>query len=151
MKIYLAAGWFSKEQEEARLEILTTLVKGKYDFYSPKEHGLFIPGETDPKEVFDTNVSQIRNCDLIVASTEGKDMGTLFECGMAYVFKKPVIYYWRNADRFPLNLMLSASALYIATDTDRLLGKLDSLRASVNSDGSYDFSHMYERYEGEIE
>jgi nucleoside 2-deoxyribosyltransferase len=62
--------------------------------------------------VFAENINQIKNCDVLVASTVGKDMGTLFECGAAYILGKPIIYFWESEG--PLNLMLAGSAAYVA-------------------------------------
>jgi len=119
MKAYVAAGWFSPEQEKARLVILDSLIQVGLDYYSPKEMGLYIPGKSNPSEIFRDNLLEINSSDFIVASTEGKDMGTVFECGYAFAIKIPVVYFWEN--KFPLNLMLSESSIFVATSKDDLI------------------------------
>jgi nucleoside 2-deoxyribosyltransferase len=118
MRIYLAAGWFSEEQEQARLEVLSVLKTLVCDFYSPKDHG---EGVTD--EVFQKNLDYVSTADYIVASTEGKDMGTLFECGYAFRANVPIIYYFRGSS---LNLMLAKSAYAVCHSPDDLLRFLKS-------------------------
>ncbi len=117
-RAYLAAGWFSDKQENSRLEIIKALTNAGLDFYSPKEDGLYVPGKTDPQDVFNENVDQIKACDFVIASTEGKDVGTLFECGMAHILKKPIVYYWKGEGKF--NLMLGQSAVAVCRRPEEL-------------------------------
>jgi nucleoside 2-deoxyribosyltransferase len=112
LMIYLAAGWFSHEQEQARQEIYDSLKSLGFKFYSPKEDCLYRPGGiVSSFEVFKENIQQIAHADFVVASTEGKDMGTLFECGVAYQMRKPIIYYFKSEGKF--NLMLAESAIAV--------------------------------------
>lgn len=122
MKAYIAAGWFSDYQEECRQHVVQALIRSKWRFYSPKDHGIYIPGKTDPSEIFKENLKQIENCDLVVASTAGKDMGTLFECGYAYGLYVPIAYYFPQEGKF--NLMLSESSAYVATSFNSLFSYL---------------------------
>lgn len=122
MKAYLAAGWFSVEQEASRQCVMTELKKAGIAFYSPKEDGLHIEGETNPQDIFEENMQQIANCDFVVASTAGKDLGTLFECGAAHAIARPIVYFWYNGfGKF--NLMLSQSGHQVST-TPRGLGRI---------------------------
>jgi nucleoside 2-deoxyribosyltransferase len=128
MKCYLASGWWSELQEAARQVILTELKKAKIDVYSPKDDGLFKEG-MDPEEIFQENLKQINQCDFIIASTEGKDMGTLFEAGYAYAVKKPIVYFWHNGyGKF--NLMLSQSAHAVTTSSGGLFEILKRIKSS---------------------
>lgn len=114
MKVYLASGWFNKEQEDARHNILKAIELAGMEKYSPKEDCLYEAG-MDASEVFEQNIAQIKLCDAVIASTVGKDLGTLFECGASYVLGKPLIYYWPNPiGKF--NLMLSESATAVFHD-----------------------------------
>ena len=126
MKAYVASGWFTDEQEEARLKILEALDYTRFDYYSPKDHGIYVPGKTPPQDVFNTNIFEINLSNLVVASTIGKDMGTIFECGCAYTLKKPIVYLWESND--PLNLMLSESSVFIATSTMSLIAYLTGVQ-----------------------
>lgn len=115
MKAYVASGWFTPTQEKVRKEIIEIVKNVNMHIYSPKDDLLYVRGRTDPQAVFKENLDQIQSCDVVIASTEGKDMGTLFECGYAYSINKPIIYYWKGKGKF--NLMLSQSAHYVVSDT----------------------------------
>ena len=144
MRAYIAAGWFTDEQEAARLEVLRALKVAKIPAYSPKDDLLFVPGN-DPYDVFNANVYEIRSCDFMVASTEGKDMGTLFECGYAYGAGIPIIYYYTGTG--PFNLMLSCSAFCVASNYSDLV----KILKSIDTEGSI-FKRKHDiLYKGELE
>jgi len=125
MKVYVAAGWFTPDQEAARAQILHVLRGAGVQVYSPKDDGLYVKGD-DPSKVFNTNLTEILKCDLVVASTEGKDMGTLFECGFAYSMRVPIVYYYLGDG--PFNLMLAASATEVVTRHAALAGAVWRLK-----------------------
>lgn len=112
MKVYIASGWFTPDQEAARLQILRACKAADIVVYSPKDDMLYGNTEHSSTEVFTENLIQIRKCDAMIASTVGKDMGTVFECGYAYSHKIPIIYFHRSIK--PFNLMLAESAAYVA-------------------------------------
>ena len=118
MKIYVAAGWFTPEQEKARLDILECCNTAGIQVYSPKDDMPYIPGSTTPVKVFLENIRQITQCTAVVASTVGKDMGTIFECGYSYSLGLHIIYYYPSSA--PFNLMLAASACAVCTTKDEL-------------------------------
>jgi nucleoside 2-deoxyribosyltransferase len=122
-KVYVASGWFTPEQEEVRLRILGCLSSEGYDYYSPKDHCLYTPGgDITARQAFNENLDRIEEAEFIIASTEGKDMGTLFECGYAFSAGVPIVYFWEGDGAF--NLMLSESASYVAKDVDSLMHAL---------------------------
>ena len=108
LTVYLAGGWFTPEQ----YKILTMLEDFLFTIpylavYSPRRQTQFKSG-TKPtreicEEVFNRNIEAIKECDIVIASTEGKDMGTLIEVGAAYALKKPVIAVYFHSE--PFNLM----------------------------------------------
>ena len=111
--IYLAGPWFNPRQ----LEILE-LTKNALDevpikYYSPKDEMLYEPGkDIDPMEVLATNVHAIRDAEVLVVITDGKDTGTMFEAGLAFALQKQIFYLWvdhKPGDKF--NLMLGASGV----------------------------------------
>ncbi len=102
--IYIAAGWFTPEMESAIKDIKMAL--HGYKVFSPRE-------DTNPEfgwdAVFTKNIENLKDCDMVVASTIGKDMGTLFECGYAHSLGKSIIYYAPGLEG-DFNLMLAKSA-----------------------------------------
>ena len=121
MKAYIASGWFTDEQEEARQDLLEGCKQAGIEVYSPKEDMLYTPG-MEAKEVFEENIIRIVNADFVLASTAGKDMGTLFECGAAYMCSVPIVYYYTGKGKF--NLMLSESARIVIQNKANLFNYL---------------------------
>jgi len=112
--VYIAAGWFSDEQHKA-LEEIKDVLKG-WKVFSPKD-------DTNPDygwdTVFSKNMENLDKCDLVVASTVGKDMGTLFECGYAHAIGKKIVYYAPGLEG-DFNLMLAKSASRVCTSFEEL-------------------------------
>lgn len=119
MKGYLASGWFTDAQEKTRLMLREVLQELEISHYSPKDDGIYVPGKTPSNKIFAENVKQIETSDFVLASTEGKDMGTVFECGFAFSVRTPIIYYWDGEGAF--NLMLAESGHYISTNREELV------------------------------
>ena len=116
-KYYVASGWFTPEQEQARQDILHAL-QGR-DFFSPKEQSIFNHRTQNWEDVFKHNVENIKNADIIIASTIGYDAGTMWECGLAYGLGKEIIYYAPGIEKF--NLMLAKSSSRVCNDTTSLI------------------------------
>ncbi len=112
--VYIAAGWFNDEQYKALEEI--KLVLSGWKHFSPKD-------DTNPEEgwdkVFSDNMTNLNMCSLVVASTVGKDMGTLFECGYAHAIGKKIVYYAPGLEG-DFNLMLAKSAHRVCTSFKEL-------------------------------
>lgn len=117
MKAYIASGWFTPAQEECLNEVLSVCKEAGIEVYSPRDDMEYKPG-MNAGLVFDANCEQIRACDVVIASTEGKDMGTLWECGYAYAKNKRVVYYYPHTGKF--NLMLAESATAVCDCKARL-------------------------------
>lgn len=143
IKVYVAGGWFTPEQEEALDSMLRACKLAEVDFYSPRDDGLYVPGVTDPKDVFQENLKQILLSDIVIASTEGKDMGTVWECGYAYGISKPVAYFYPNR-RGKFNLMLAQSGVAVFSSP---VGIVNYLRACEDTGTIIDLGP----YRGEIE
>lgn len=126
MKIYFAGGWFTPAQEEEHTRIGKFLETYKdFEIFNPRfASNLNIGKETDyTNQVLLKNCNAIDNADLIVAITDYKDMGTLWECGYAYAKKKPIIYYCETLGNKPFNLMLAKTGNVAKNviDLDKLL------------------------------
>ena len=106
-KIYVAGGWFSPAQMEA-LKQVEHLAAIYGDAFMPRLHNLGEEG-CNWEKVFEVNIDKLNDCDIVIASTVDKDMGTIFECGYAYSRGKQILYYSPGIAK--PNLMLGMSGL----------------------------------------
>jgi nucleoside 2-deoxyribosyltransferase len=150
--IYVASGWFSKEQYESYTQIRECLEKHERNIecYYPKDHFEFKHGEKQTKsqqaEVFSDNISAIINSDFVIVNTEGKDMGSLFEAGVAYAYHKKIIYVCLNLGDALFNVMLAQSGMTVV----KTIEELDYALKIISEHGFYSYM-MFRGYEGEIE
>lgn len=85
MKVYFASPWFNPDQAEREERVKGRLRELGFNVWSPKENSSLSP-ITDPvirEKIFSANVEHIKECDIIFAITDGKDMGTIWEAGFA--------------------------------------------------------------------
>ena len=145
-KLYFAGGWFNPLQEEEHRRIgdfLATLEK--FVVFNPRlAGGDFKPDKNNAHmtQVFLNNCTQIQDADVIVAITDYKDMGTLWECGYAYANCKPIIYYCETLGDKPFNLMLA--------QTGKVAKNIDELKQLLLSDDVCLF-YSISSFEGMIE
>lgn len=123
IKIYVAGPFFSEKQLDVltRIETVIESIFGPDSCFKPrdarsaaKKLNADIGAGKDPSaatrhEVFCDNVDNIDDADLMVAITDGRDSGTLFEHGYAYAQGIPIITY--TDEQYGLNLMLAESVL----------------------------------------
>ena len=122
MKLYLAAPWFNNEQQERQYRIKKKLRALDFEVFSPKEASNISGTNSDDDlraSTFQLNLFEIEASDYLFAITNGKDMGTIFECGYAFAKGKKIIYFAEGLDG-PFNLMLAESAYIILTKFDEL-------------------------------
>ncbi len=145
--VYLASGWFNPQQEAARQDILEVLNKFKISYFSPKDEVEIKPdaSQEDRKRAFEADTEIIRDCDFVIASTVGKDMGTLMEMGMSYAWNTPFIVYFPNDQHLPVNLMIAESAYAVAQSKEELENCVKEL-----IENNFDFSKKI-YYNGDIE
>lgn len=144
-KIYLAGPWFSESQEE-RQERIYDLLKciENLEIFNPKLHGN-ITGKEDCDKftaILKNNINNIVDADLIVAITDEKDMGTIWESGFAYARRKPIIYYCETIGNKPFNLMLAK--------TGKVAKTMSELVSLLRNDEIYDWKETH-AYNGIIE
>lgn len=144
-KIYLASPWFSESQAE-RQERIYNLLKcvENLEIFNPKLHGN-ITGKEDCDKfaaILKNNIDNIIDADLIVAITDEKDMGTIWESGFAYAHKKPIIYYCETIGDKPFNLMLAKTGNVAKTTYELVL--------LLRNDKTYNWQETY-AYNGIIE
>lgn len=144
---YLASGWFNETEENARQDILEVLNKTQMNYFSPKDEVLVKPDATkeEQRAAFKADTESIREATFMIMSTVGKDIGTLFEGGMAYAWNIPTIVYFPAPKGTPCNLMLAQSAYAVAQtkeDLEKIVNKI--------IDNEFDFSKKIE-WEGDIQ
>lgn len=121
---YLASPFF-KDTQIQREEAVKKLLRNKgYTVYSPRENGVLTPDETDEvrMKIFKENCEAIQKSHRILAITDEKDIGTIWEAGYAYGIGKEVVYYAETLGNNPFNVMLGKSGIGIFTKYNDLVG-----------------------------
>lgn len=144
---YLASGWFNEFQEECRQDILSALEECEISYFSPKDEILISQNSTEDeqKKAFNADIDFILTCDFIIVNTAGKDLGTIFEAGFSYAYKKPIIYYFKAPDGVNFNLMLAHSGAAVVKNKEQLVDILNKLK-----NNNFDFTAL-EKYKGSVE
>ena len=133
LKVYLAGPWFYGDQPEklSKVEALLDSYADTLDVFSPRRESLVTLDSTmsKRKQTFEGNVEHVCNADFIVALVDDSDKGTLFECGLAYAFGVPILYYCETAQKKPFNLMLAESCteLGYVTSIEELKERIDKI------------------------
>ena len=132
LNVYLAGPWFYGDQPEKLSKVEALLDSyDMLDVFSPRRESLVTPDSTMSKrtQTFEGNVEHVRDADFIVALVDDSDKGTLFECGLAYAFDVPILYYCETAQKKPFNLMLaeSCTALGYVTSLEELKQRIDKI------------------------
>ena len=114
-QIYLAGGWFNPEAHNRYCKVLEILRESGFRTYAPEEHPADnFANQEKRDEVFISNLGHIESAPFVLAITNGKDMGTLFECGYAYGKGIPIIYFAEGLEG-EFNLMLAKSGCLVLT------------------------------------
>lgn len=124
-KVYIASGWFNPTQMNQLESIKSLLSKLGFEIFSPKDSNL-VPadaGDNWRQLAFEGNIIAIKNSSFMVCNTQDKDLGTIFESGVAYTSEIPIIYYAEGLSG-PFNLMLAQSGVAVATSIEDLESKL---------------------------
>lgn len=115
---YLASPFFNDEQIKREETIKKTLRGYGFTVYAPREHGIVgsLASQEAVTSTFNSNVEAIDNSRMVLAITDGKDMGTIWEAGYAYGNNIPIVYYAETLGNNPFNIMLSESGVGIFKD-----------------------------------
>lgn len=123
-KVYTASPFFDEDMIQRLEKVEKVLADNGCPMYQPRFDGPDLgpdASEEDRNLAFNDNVKNIKEADFIVAVTDRKDMGTIWEAGCAYGLGIPVIYY---CDSLPegatFNVMLAKSAVSVAQSPDEL-------------------------------
>ncbi len=129
-KIYLASGWFNPTQEEelTQLESIFDNRSQHFELASPRR--IFVCPPNASKEVqdetFSGNLHHIETADFLVVNTRDKDIGTIWEAGYAFAFKRPIVYFCAGLPSgAKFNLMLARSGIKVCTSFQELEDYLD--------------------------
>lgn len=134
MLVYFAAPWFSPEQAAIHNRVYTTIKASRHRVFSPK-HELEVGPDASHevrKRAFTMNLMQLSLADFVVAVTDYKDVGTIWEAGYAYRSNKPIIYYAETLGDRPFNLMLAESGVAVVKDIEGLDHVLSSIKTPAN-------------------
>ena len=107
-KIYLC-GPCDSENRTMMVGIAKTLKELKYEVYCPWElkieNAWDYSQEVWAQKVFDTDVTAIRNCDIVIMISHGRasTAGTNWEQGFAYALDKPIYVFQITSE--PTSLM----------------------------------------------
>lgn len=113
IQVYLAAPFFTPEQLLV-VERLENLIRGfpVFSLYSPRADGVLMkmsPEERKKatKKIFDRNVYQMMEADLMIAVVDGRDTGTTWEMGYAFAREITIVTY--TDKDYGLNVMIQES------------------------------------------
>lgn len=125
---YIAAPFFNPDQV-TRVELVKSILDNKgLTYFSPKDDSA-VTDINDPenrKKVFALNHESISASRGVIAITDGKDPGTIWEAGFAYANNIPVIYIAFTLGKDGLfNLMLAESGVAACRTVDELKAAID--------------------------
>lgn len=146
--VYLAGPFFNEHQIEVLAGIEDLMDSFHMSYFSPRWCGTIDDKSTDieKRAIFHKDIESIQNSGYVFAITDGKDMGTLFECGFAYANNVPIVYIALDLEG-PFNLMLAKSALRVVRSMDELKKMLyESVKEKEHC-----VVIEHKDYEGEIE
>lgn len=114
---YLASPFFKDTQIQREEAVKNALRYEGYTVYSPRENGVLTPDATDEvrTKIFKENCEAIQKSHRILAITDEKDIGTIWEAGYAYGIGKEIVYYAETLGDNPFNVMLGKSGIGIFT------------------------------------
>lgn len=117
--IYLAGPWFDERAEY----FLDTIIHIFYTVKSKCNYTLSVPRnfiDSNPRVVFEHNIDEINNADMILAAIPRKDIGTALEIGYAKGLDKKIVFVlFDNTDLLSkTNIMLAFAADCIITIDD---------------------------------
>ena len=120
---YLASPFFKDSQIQREEAVKNALRNEGYTVYSPRENGILTPDATDVvrTKIFKENCEAIQKSHRILAITDEKDIGTIWEAGYAYGIGKEVVYYAETLGNNPFNVMLGKSGIGIFTKYNDLV------------------------------
>lgn len=125
---YIAAPFFNPDQITRVALVETMLEKYGLTYFSPRKDSA-CENIHDPevrKRVFELNHNSILASKGVIAITDGKDPGTIWEAGFAYANNIPVIYIAFTLGKDgQFNLMLAESGVAACRTVEELKAAID--------------------------
>jgi len=138
MKIYVAGPFFNPVQKEHALKVAKHLKDEMHEYFAPVEHMFVTGGKESVETVFERNVQEMEECDMLLAQLDyptpaqtyvklitpipandkvitHPDTGTVWEMGYAACMELPVIGY-TTKKLTAMNLMLVRGCRGIVSD-----------------------------------
>jgi nucleoside 2-deoxyribosyltransferase len=110
MKCYLAAPFF-KPHEKALVEMMEQEIEAAgFELLSPRRSGVLLdmsPAHRaeSARKIFEQNVRDIEDCDVMVAVIDDRDPGTMWEMGFCHGLGMRQIFTYTEHD-YAINIML---------------------------------------------
>ena len=128
---YIAAPFFNPDQI-TRVELVKSLLENKgLTYFSPKDDSA-VENINDPenrKRVFALNHESISASKGVIAITDGKDPGTIWEAGFAYANNIPVIYIaFTLGENQLFNLMIAEACYSVARTKEELEQSINGMK-----------------------
>ena len=128
-KIYIASGWFNDVQANDLATIESMLDAYAIPYYSPRKECIVNPTASleARSECYNANILAIDDAEIVFVNTRDKDMGTLFEAGMAAAWGKDIVYIgFGLSGKF--NLMLAQSGKRLCTTIAELRNVVEEIK-----------------------
>lgn len=130
-KVYIASPFFNEEELNFVKQIESTMDSIGMTYYSPRKDVILqdVPKEERlkmTKQVYDNNVNNIEECDVMIAVIDNRDVGTMFEMGYAAAMKKYIITV-TNHD-FAVNVMLKECTYAHLRGTNQMISAIECAR-----------------------
>jgi len=110
MRIYLASPFWTQVDKDLINKIEYLAMEYNHELYSPSRDGIILNKDDmgkNSKKVFDENIRAIEWSDTVIVVIDGRDQGTIFECGVAWAKNKEII--GMSNQNFRMNVMLAES------------------------------------------
>ena len=120
---YIAAPFFQPDQITRVALVETLLEKHGFTYFSPRKQAAIGPISSPEvrEKAFQMNLDGINEAEFIIAITDGKDVGTIFEAGYANAAGIPIIYVAFTLGKDGMfNLMLAESSVATTTTVEDL-------------------------------
>lgn len=137
-KCYIASPFFDDEAKEEINIIRRQLRYFNIKCFSPMHDNLCKKDASDKEKdiCFKMNLSEINNCNFMIANTRNKDMGTLIEMGYAFAKNKPIILFCpqiKDVAGFTPNLMLAKLLRGVSFTEDELSHRIGEFIDGIES------------------